>query len=152
MENVQDTASTDVNDAEATKLIRYYSLCSGGAGFLSPPVVDLAAVTAVQLRLVKRLAAVHGKDFDQESGRTLVTALAGALAPSFAGQGAAKLALRALGAGTFGSLAAGTAIPALNYAATTLVGKFYHRHFKKPGNEKANLSELSQHLASAVAR
>ena len=139
-------------DSEAAKIIRYYSLCSAGAGVLSPPVLDLAAVTAIQLKLVRRLAGLYGKDFDQESGRSLVAALSGALAPSYAGQAGARLLLRWLGPGILGGLAAGTAIPTLNYGATSLVGKLFQGHFKKAGNEKVNFSDLGQAVAAAVVR
>src|SRR5690554_7805527 len=78
-------------DDKATRAIRYYSRWAAGAGLLSPPILDLAAVTAVQLRLVKNLANIYGKNFDDESGKSLVAALTGALAPAVVGQSGAKL-------------------------------------------------------------
>jgi len=150
MDTLADVAHP--KDGEAAKMIRYYSLCSAGAGVLSPPVLDLAAVTAIQLRLVRRLAGLYGKDFDQESGRTLVAALTGALAPSYAGQAGAKMLVRWLGGGLIGGLAAGSTLPALNYGATALVGKLFQRHFKAAGNEKLNFSDLSQTVAASVVR
>jgi uncharacterized protein (DUF697 family) len=147
-------AAADIVDPhakEAHKLIRYYSLCAAGGGLLTPPVLDLAAVTAVQLRLVKVLAKTYGKSFDVESGRALVTALSGALAPAFIGQGGIRLFLRAFGPGFVGGLLAGATIPALNYGSTDLVGRFFRNHFLKAGDEPANLTDLSQQLSASLA-
>ena len=140
----------DSKDAEAKKLIRYYAACTAGAGLLSPPVLDLAAVTAVQLRMVRRLATVYGKDFDQESGRTLVATLSAALAPALVSGSVVSLAVRFLGTGVLGKIVDGATLPSLNFGVTMLVGNYYQSHFKKPGNQKANLQDLASHLATSV--
>jgi uncharacterized protein (DUF697 family) len=149
-----DDLTTTSSNGKASKMIRYYSLLSAGAGVLSPPVLDLAAVTAIQLRMVRRLAGLYGKEsqLDDEGGRALVAALTGALAPAFAGRTGAAWLVKMIGPGMIGTLAAGATIPTLNYGTTTLVGKFFEGHFQKAGSEKANLSELSQHVAKAIAR
>ena len=138
-------------DQRGRKSIRYYSRWAAGAGLLSPPIVDIFALAAVQVTMVKRLANIYNKDFDEESGRALTTALVGALTPALAGQGAAKLFVRAFGLGVIGSLTSGATLPALNYGATTAVGWFFQEHFKKPGNERVNLSDLGSMLREKYA-
>jgi uncharacterized protein (DUF697 family) len=133
-------------DQRGRKTIRYYSRWAAGAGLLSPPIVDIFALAAVQVTMVKRLANIYNKDFDEESGRALTTALVGALTPAAVGQGAAKLFVRAFGLGMIGSLTSAATVPALNYGSTTTVGWFFQEHFKKAGNERVNLNDLATML------
>lgn len=148
----QQIAHTQVSRQEnSSDIVTYYSRWAAGAGLLSPPVLDLAAVTAVQVRMVKRLATHYGKSFDARSGRALVAALSGALAPAFVGQGGLKLLLKAFGPGFISDVAGTAAVPALNYGSTHLVGRFFQKHFEAAGDEKPDLAELSRQIASSVA-
>ena len=63
--------------AEADRTIRSHVLWAMGAGLIPLPILDIAAVTAIQLDLLKRLAALFGQDISNSQGKALVSALTG---------------------------------------------------------------------------
>lgn len=65
------------NTAEAERIIRSHVLWAMGAGLIPVPVVDIAAVTAVQLDIIKQLSALHGSKFSVTEGKALLSALTG---------------------------------------------------------------------------
>jgi uncharacterized protein (DUF697 family) len=136
------------SDGAADKDINYYSWCAAAAGALPTPLLDLAAVTAVQLRLVKRLAHLYERDFDDESGKSLVAALTGAMAPAFLGQGGAKLAVRMLP--VVGGAVGLVTLPAFNYGSTRVVGHYFKGYFKNPATGKHQIAGVADAIRSQV--
>ncbi len=62
---------------QVSELTTYYAKWAAGTGLIPVPIVDLAAVTAVQLKMLRRLAKIHGVDYDDSSGKCLIGALLG---------------------------------------------------------------------------
>ena len=62
---------------EADKIIRKYTLYSMGAGLVPVPLIDIAAVTVVQIDMLKKLATLYGSDLDRSKGKAFASALAG---------------------------------------------------------------------------
>ncbi len=62
---------------QAEKIIRSHMLWSAGSGLIPIPLVDLAAVTALQVGMLEQLAEVYGVRFSQSSGKRFVSALVG---------------------------------------------------------------------------
>ena len=86
MENKTETAQT--NDQEQKKaerldqaaaIISSNSKWSAAAGFIPVPFLDLAGLTALQVKMVNELAGLYGKTLKQESVKTTVAALIGVL-------------------------------------------------------------------------
>ena len=81
-ENDQPLVATELprtrDDAADDTILKHMGLAMGG-GAIPIPVLDLAAVTAVQLDLLKRLAALYDVPFDSASSRAFLTSLTGAL-------------------------------------------------------------------------
>lgn len=98
-----------------------------GAGMLVPvPILDGLAVLGIQLRMVARLAAVHGREFRTERARSLVLALA-------AGVPTLQVSWLKLVPGIGTALAAGpTAVTA--GALTYAVGRVFSSHFAGGGS------------------
>lgn len=90
------------------------------------PFVDVASVTAVQIALVRSLAARYGVAFDAVRARSAVLALTGA-ALARAGASAVKLVPGV------GSLAGGVAQVALSGVSTYALGEAYRGHFETRG-------------------
>ena len=62
---------------EADEIVRSHVLWSMGAGLMPIPLFDIAAVTAIQIDMLKQLTACHGVDFSQSHGKAFVGALTG---------------------------------------------------------------------------
>lgn len=112
----------DVTD----RLIARHVGLAMGAATLPIPVADVAAVTLVQIDLVRRLAERYGVDADPGRARAAVMALAGA---SFARLSASAVKVIP-GAGWW----LGGATHAAMAAATTFaLGQVYREHFEARG-------------------
>ena len=96
------------------------------AAAIPVPLADIAAVTVIQLDLVKQLADFYSMKYDQTSGKAIVSALTGASAARL-GASAAK-AIPGIGT----AIGGGTQI-VLSGASTYAVGKLFKRHFEAEG-------------------
>ncbi|MBX9824179.1 MAG: YcjF family protein [Xanthobacteraceae bacterium] len=121
-------------DEQASQVVDRFSLWSGAAGLVPIPIVDVAAVAGVQLQMLRRLSEIYGVPFAENRGKSVVTALAGAIIPASTATTTAM---------TFGSLikgipGIGTTIGALTmpvYSAgvTFVIGRVFMKHFASGG-------------------
>lgn len=101
---------------EASEIIRKHVLWALGAGLLPLPLLDIAAVTAVQLDMLKQLADLYEADYSNARGKAFVSALTGST-------------LAALGASLIkaipgiGSVIGVLSMPVLSGASTYAVGE-----------------------------
>ena len=65
------------NQLEAEKIIRSHVLWAMGGGLIPIPLVDFAAVTAIQLEMLQQLAQLYGVGYSQNTGKAFVSALTG---------------------------------------------------------------------------
>ncbi len=62
---------------EAQKIIRSHVLWAMGGGLIPIPLVDFAAVTAIQLGMLQELAALYNVKYSSSNAKTFVSALTG---------------------------------------------------------------------------
>jgi uncharacterized protein (DUF697 family) len=117
-------------DAQATKLVERYALYSGGAGLIPLPVLDVAAVGAVQLDLLRRLAALYDVPFKAEWGKSVIASLLGSLIPASSGMGVASVLKSVPVVGTTVGILTMSGVSA---GATYLIGKVFIQHFSTGG-------------------
>ena len=113
------------------KLIRQHVWSAMALGLIPLPLVDLAAVAAVQLNLLRKLSQEYGIKFFDEKGKNIVSALVGGAIPtSIAPSLGASLGKLIPGLGqTFGVIT----LPALAGATTYALGKVFIQHFASGG-------------------
>lgn len=110
----------------AERLIQDHVLYATAGGVIPIPLLDLAAVTAVQIDLVRALARTYDVPFDAATGKGVVVSVTGA--------SAARLGASVLKAFPgVGTLAGAAAEAALAGASTYAVGHLFRRHFKGQG-------------------
>jgi uncharacterized protein (DUF697 family) len=115
---------------DVEKLIRRHVVFAMAAGAIPIPVVDIAAVTAIQLDLMKELANQYNVDYSRERGKVLATALIGTTVGNLLGRAGASAIKAIPGVGTIlgiGSMAV------LAGASTFALGKIFEHHFKGGG-------------------
>jgi len=110
----------------ADQIIHDHTAYAAGAGAVPVPLLDMAAVAAVQVDLVRALSNVYEVEFDLAIGKSLIASLLGASLPRIG-----ATAIKALpGAGP---VAGGIAQATLSGAATYALGHVFKAHFQRQG-------------------
>lgn len=114
-------------DRHADTVIRSHVMYSMASGAIPIAIADMAAVTAVQLDMVRALCEVYGADFSLKRGKALVTSITSA---ALARAGAASVVKLVPFAGTLvGSVAGGAMAGASSYA----LGQAFKTHLSAGG-------------------
>ncbi len=124
---------------KADDIIRNHIMYAVGGGVIPIPLVDIAAVSAIQLDMLKQLAKVYEIEFSDESGKAYVSAIAGS---SLARIGA-SLVKTIPG---IGSLVGGISMPILSGASTYALGEVFKTHFESGGK----LADISMDKAKDI--
>ena len=113
--------------AKAQSIIRSHVLWAMGGGLIPIPLVDFAAVTAIQLEMLQQLAELYGVDYSKSNGKAFVSALTGT---TVARLGASFL--KAIpGVGT---VLGSASMSITSGASTYAVGQVAIDHFANSGN------------------
>jgi uncharacterized protein (DUF697 family) len=131
VENQQVEITQTDRAVSSRAIIKKHVLIAMGVGAVPIPLVDVAAVTGVQLSMISKLAKLHGVQFSDDLGKSLLAALVGglgskALVTSFLGS-----AIKAIP--VVGSAIGVVTFPAFAGATTYAVGKVFDRHFAEGG-------------------
>lgn len=138
----------------ATKVVERFSFWSGVAGLLPVPFVDLAAVAAVQIQMLRLISRIYDVPFSENRGKALIAGLFGTVIPVSTGVGMASMVKSIPIAGT----AVGALVtPALAVAATYAIGMVFIQHFASGGTlldfEPPNYREfISREMQSHLGR
>lgn len=128
-----EATSAEPEDLEqsAVATVNKYVYSAMAIGLIPAPIVDLAGLIALQLKMVHSLATHYDVPFREDLGKSTITSLLGAVGPV------------TLARGTFGSLVKaipviGTAVgiatqPVLAGAYTYAIGKVFIQHFEAGG-------------------
>ena len=100
----------------AQRIINEHVVWAVGAGLVPIPLVDIAAVTAIQLDMLKQLSTLYGTVYTESEGKAWVSALAGGIAARL-GANALKLIPG------IGSVVGGAAMSAMSGASTYALGQ-----------------------------
>lgn len=116
----------EAKSLRANDIIKNHVGFAASAGLIPVPGADLAAVTAVQLNMLRQLAGLYNVKFMDNIGKNIITAIAGS---SIARVGASLI--KAIpGVGTvIGEMS----MAALSGASTYALGKMFARHFANGG-------------------
>lgn len=110
----------------ANTIIKNHMIWSMGAGFIPVPIVDLFAVSAIQLDMIRQLCKLYDIDFKQTQGKAIITALTGT--------GIARLGARAVKfIPGIGSVLGGITLAVLSGASTYALGEVFKIHFETGG-------------------
>lgn len=125
--------SADPHDrrTRAELVVRSYLAWSFGAGALPLPILDVAALMIVQVKMLREISAIYHVPFAETRARALIASLSGGLAPSIiAGAGAGSAAKALPGVGWFFGAAT---VAAFASASTYAVGHVFIEHFESGG-------------------
>ena len=130
----------------AEKIINTHVLWSLGAGLMPVPLFDLVAVTAIQIDMLKQLAAEYKVNYSASTGKTFVAALTGG---SFARIGASML--KAIPG--VGSVVGGLSMSVMSGASTYAVGQVAKSYFAAGAElSKINVGEAKNAYSQEYER
>lgn len=113
--------------AKAQSIIRSHVLWSMGGGLIPIPLVDFAAVTAIQLEMLQQLAELYSVNYSKSNGKAFVSALTGT---TVARLGASFL--KAIPG--IGTVLGGASMSLASGASTYAVGQVAIEHFANSGD------------------
>lgn len=111
---------------EAREIIQHHVIWSMGAGAVPLPVLDIAAVTMVQLDMLKQLSRLYDIDYNESSGKSLITALAGSTLARIGSSFVKSIP-------GIGSILGGVSMVILSGASTYAIGQVFSQHFERGG-------------------
>lgn len=131
---VEHSAPTEVvaRPDAVSSIIKGNSLYAAASGLIPVPALDIAANTAVQVRMVAQLCDEYGVRFSEQAVKSIIAALLASTLPR-AAIGYSVFSL-AKGVPLVGPLLGIATMPALNFAVTWAVGRVFAWHFSQGGN------------------
>ncbi|MDM8551025.1 DUF697 domain-containing protein [Desulfobacterales bacterium HSG2] len=125
-----ETKKVKAKRAEAYGIVKNYALGALGVGIIPFPLVDMAALTGVQLKMLHRLTRLYNIEFSEHLGKSFVASLIGGGIPlSF------SLTLVSLIKFTpiSGQLTGMIGVALFGSASTYAIGRVFIQHFESGG-------------------
>ena len=119
------------NEQKALKTVKNYMWLSMGAGLTPIPLLDWAAVSGTQLKMVFEISKIYGVPFQANRGKAIIGSLFGFLLPHGMACGLIGSWLKAIP--LVGVLAGAPAMVAFSGAAAFALGKVFIQHFESGG-------------------
>jgi uncharacterized protein (DUF697 family) len=126
MENKENT----VMEKDAESIIKRHTYWAVGAGLIPLPIVDIAAVTAIQLDMLKQICSFYKIDYSEEQGKAWIVALASSTLSSIVARIGAS-AVKTIP--VFGTVVGATSMAVISGASTYALGKALSNHFESGG-------------------
>lgn len=119
--------SEDLN----SKIVRKHVLLSMGVGVIPVPLLDIAGITAVNLRMISKIASNHGDKFNKQIATNVITSLVASMGAQGAATGAFGSLMKAIP--FVGSVTGALTYPAVAGATTFALGQVFIRHYEAGG-------------------
>jgi len=117
-------------DVEAKKIIRNYTIATFVPSVLPMPIIDIAIISGIQLKMLHSLSRLYGVKYSKGLGKKAITSLVGSVTPV----AMTPLMMSAVQVIPVIGQAAGTiSLLILGGASTYAVGKVYVQHFESGG-------------------
>jgi uncharacterized protein (DUF697 family) len=122
--------SDDIRINEANTIVRNHVLGSMGIALVPIPVIDLVALTGIQLKMLHSLAKLYRVPFSENLGKSLIVSLVGGVMPTSTAMTLASLAKVVPGIGTATGM---VSVSILGGATSYAIGNVFIQHFESGG-------------------
>ncbi|MBF0230248.1 MAG: DUF697 domain-containing protein [Desulfamplus sp.] len=116
--------------SEANHIVKNRMIASVGAGLIPFPVVDIVALTGIQMDTVRALAKLYEVKFSKDIGKTAIGTLTGGILPVAVGPWVSSLAKTLP---VVGQIMGSISMPVIAGASTYAIGKVFIQHFESGG-------------------
>jgi uncharacterized protein (DUF697 family) len=142
----QQIESRIIRASQAHQLVKRYALGSLVTGFIPLPLVDMAALFGIQLKMLYDLATQYEVPFSHNMANALVGAVLGGFIPTATVTTPISASL-SKGLPLFGQISGIIGIAATGGASTYAVGKIFIEHFESGGTFlNFNPDKMRQHF------
>src|SRR4051794_20211907 len=111
------------HEAAANQIVDKYVRWAAGAGLIPIPLVDIASVTGIQLKMLSDLSGLYGVPFAKNRGKSVLGSLLGSIVPTNMAYGTVGSLLKAVP--VIGTVLGVLTMPAFAGASTYAVGKVF---------------------------
>lgn len=118
-------------ERKARNAVRNYMYLSMGAGLVPVPLLDLVAVSGVQLKMVAAISKIYDEPFQDSRGKALVGSLVGYVFPHSLSNGLICGVLKAIP--VVGALAGAPTMALASGATAWALGNVFIQHFESGG-------------------
>ena len=115
----------------ALTTVRHYMWWSAGAGLVPVPILDLVAVSGVQLKMLAEISKIYGVPFEANRGKAIISSLIGYVLPSALSFGLLGSVIKAVPG--VGVLAGAPAMAVFSAAYAWAIGRVFIQHFESGG-------------------
>ena len=116
---------------QAEKIMHDHLPWAMGAGLIPVPLVDLATITGIQLKMIAKISRVYGVPFAENRAKSIIAALLGSLGSSSIAVGTLGSMVKSIPG--FGTWLGAATMPVASGAFTYAIGKVFIQHFESGG-------------------
>ncbi|MBF0259226.1 MAG: DUF697 domain-containing protein [Desulfamplus sp.] len=116
---------------QSRKIVKEYMWWSTGAGLMPIPILDVATVAGVQLRMLSKLAKHYNIPFAKEKAGAVIGSLVSSISASTISKGVVTSAVKTIP--ILGALTAPFLMPTFSGAVTYALGMVFIQHFESGG-------------------
>ena len=120
----------DMRSQEANRIVKNHVIGSMGLSLVPIPLVDLVALSGIQLKMLHNLAKLYRVPFSENLGKSLIMALVGGVMPTSTAITLASFAKAIPGLGTATGM---VSVSVLGGATTYAIGSVFTQHFETGG-------------------
>ena len=130
-QEVEDQETEEKEAGSSTEItLRNHIIGSMGVGLIPVPIVDLVALTGIQLNMLRKLSKAYDIPFSRNLAKNIIASLIGGVIPvTFTG----TLMSLMKGVPLIGLTVGALTMPILSGATTYAVGKVFIQHFASGG-------------------
>jgi uncharacterized protein (DUF697 family) len=121
-----DQEKLDVSHA----LVKKYMLWSMGAGLIPVPIVDIATVSGVQLKMLNEISKVYNVKFSKNAGKAIIAALLGGISADALSKSYFTSMIKSI---PIVGLVGAVSMPIYSGATTWAIGLIFIQHFAAGG-------------------
>jgi uncharacterized protein (DUF697 family) len=126
MEKKEET----IQEKDVESIVKRHVYWAVGAGLIPIPLVDIAAVTAIQLDMLKQICSFYKMDYSEEQGKSWIVALASSTLSSVVARLGAS-AVKTIP--VVGTLLGAASMSVISGASTYALGTVVSKHFESGG-------------------
>lgn len=115
---------------EAQNIVKNHVIGSMGISLVPIPLVDLVALSGIQLKMLHSLAKLYRVPFSENMGKSLIVSLVGGVMPTSTAMTLASLTKAIPGLGTATGM---VSVTILGGATTYAIGNVFMQHFESGG-------------------
>lgn len=131
-QTIAEEISVDFRHKLAQQTVKNWAQWATVAGFIPVPLLDTAAISGVQIKMIHDLCNVYQVEFKKELVISIVGALVGGGVATVFSSSIGSMVARQIP--VVGGVLSAVTQPALSYASTYAVGSTFVKHFEKNGS------------------